>query len=71
MEVVLLPTPEDCGRVVADAVLAATGTPAGLLGRADVGRLTPGARADVLVTDADLVPTAVLRAGRWAHREES
>jgi N-acetylglucosamine-6-phosphate deacetylase len=53
------------------AVLAATGTPAGLLGRADVGRLTPGARADVLVTDADLVPTAVLRAGRWVDREES
>jgi N-acetylglucosamine-6-phosphate deacetylase len=54
-----------------DAVLAATGTPAGLLGRADVGGLTPGARADVLVTDADLVPTAVLRAGRWVDREES
>ncbi|WP_218938474.1 N-acetylglucosamine-6-phosphate deacetylase [Modestobacter altitudinis] len=54
-----------------DAVLAATGTPAGLLGLPDVGRLTPGARADVLVTDADLVPTAVLRAGRWVRREES
>ncbi|SDP22329.1 N-acetylglucosamine-6-phosphate deacetylase [Klenkia soli] len=51
------------GVPLADAVLAATQTPADLLGRTDVGRLTPGARADVLVTDADLVPVAVLAAG--------
>ena len=54
-----------------DAVLAATAVPARLLGRSDVGRLAPGARADVLVTDRDLNPAAVLRAGRWVHREES
>jgi N-acetylglucosamine-6-phosphate deacetylase len=53
------------------AVLAATATPAGLLGLTDVGHLTPGARADVLVTDAELTPTAVLRAGAWVRREES
>ncbi len=37
--------------------------PAEVLGRHDVGRLTPGARADVLVTDDELRPLAVLRAG--------
>ncbi|WP_276508435.1 N-acetylglucosamine-6-phosphate deacetylase [Modestobacter muralis] len=59
------------GVPLADAVLAATATPAGLLGHDDVGRLASGARADVLVTDPDLNPTAVLRAGAWVHREES
>jgi N-acetylglucosamine-6-phosphate deacetylase len=59
------------GVPLADAVLAATGTPARLLGRPDVGRLVAGMRADVLVTDRDLNPTAVLRAGRWVRREES
>ena len=59
------------GVPLADAVLAATATPAGLLGRTDVGRLAAGLRADVLVTDEELVPTAVLRGGRWVAREES
>jgi N-acetylglucosamine-6-phosphate deacetylase len=59
------------GVPLADAVRSATATPADLLGLADVGRLRPGARADVLVTDAGLTPTAVLRAGAWVHREES
>ncbi len=59
------------GVSLADAVLAATATPARLLGLADdVGTLAPGMRADVLVTDADLHPTAVLQAGRWVRREE-
>jgi N-acetylglucosamine-6-phosphate deacetylase len=53
------------------AVQAATMTPADLLGLPDVGQLAPGMRADVLVTDADLNPTAVLRAGAWVAREES
>ena len=61
----------EAGVPLADAVLAATGTPAHLLGRDDVGYLAPGARADVLVTDRELNPTAVLRAGRWVRREES
>ncbi|WP_369140279.1 N-acetylglucosamine-6-phosphate deacetylase [Modestobacter versicolor] len=59
------------GVPLADAVRAATETPAQLLGRDDVGRLRPGARADVLVTDPELVPTAVLRAGRRVDREEN
>nr|WP_246406616.1 amidohydrolase family protein [Modestobacter versicolor] len=59
------------GVPLADAVLAASGTPARLLGRDDVGHLAPGARADVLVTDRELHPTGVLRAGRWVRREES
>jgi N-acetylglucosamine-6-phosphate deacetylase len=59
------------GVPLADAVLAATGTPADLLALTDVGRLAPGLRADVLVTDAELNPTAVLRAGAWVRREES
>ena len=59
------------GVPLADAVLAATETPARLLGLDRVGRLSPGARADVLITDLDLHPTAVLRAGAWVRREES
>ena len=58
------------GVPLADAVLAATETPARLLGLDHVGRLVPGARADVLITDRELHPTAVLRAGAWV-REES
>src|SRR4051794_37890039 len=53
------------------AVAAATATPAALLGLPDVGALAPGMQADVLVTDAELNPTAVLRAGAWVRREES
>lgn len=48
-----------------DAVRAASATPARVLGRADLGRLEPGARADLLVVDDDLVPTRVMRAGSW------
>ncbi len=46
------------------AVQAATATPARLLGLTGIGELAPGFRADVLVTDAHLVPRAVFRAGR-------
>lgn len=53
------------GVPLADAVRAASTTPADVLGRADLGALVAGRRADVLVTDADLRPRAVLRAGRW------
>jgi len=59
------------GVPLADAVRAASATPADLLGLSDVGQLAAGMRADVLVTDADLNPTAVLRAGAWVRREES
>jgi N-acetylglucosamine-6-phosphate deacetylase len=47
-----------------DAVRSATAVPAAVLGLAgEVGSLEPGARADVLVTDADLRPVRVLRHG--------
>jgi N-acetylglucosamine-6-phosphate deacetylase len=59
------------GVPLADAVRAATGTPAALLGLDDVGELAAGRRADVLVTDPELDPVAVLRSGRWVRREES
>ncbi|WP_460865043.1 N-acetylglucosamine-6-phosphate deacetylase [Nocardioides pakistanensis] len=51
---------------IVDAVTAATRTPAraaGLGGTAGV--LAPGGRADLVITDADLRPTAVMRAGEW------
>jgi len=51
------------------AVTAASATPATLLGLAhEVGDLRPGLRADVLVTDPDLDPVAVLAAGAWLPR---
>ena len=37
----------DCGADLVDAVAAATRIPADLLGRGDVGRIAPGARADL------------------------
>lgn len=47
-----------------DAVRSATAVPARVLGlTGEVGCLEPGARADVLVTDADLRPVRVLRHG--------
>ncbi|MGC5167851.1 N-acetylglucosamine-6-phosphate deacetylase [Luteimicrobium sp. DT211] len=52
------------GVPLADAVRAASLTPAGVLGRADVGALEAGRRADVVVTDGDLRVLAVVRAGR-------
>ena len=49
-----------------DAVGAATAVPARILGRADVGVLEPGGRADVVVLDDRLEIVNVLCAGR--HR---
>ncbi len=46
-----------------DAVRAASLTPAGVLGRSDVGALEAGRRADLLVADGDLRALAVVRAG--------
>jgi N-acetylglucosamine-6-phosphate deacetylase len=49
-----------------EAVLrAATATPAALLGLDDVGVLRSGARADLVVLDADLAMTRVMHGGRW------
>lgn len=51
---------------LADAVTAATSTPARLIGLGDtIGALAPGMRADLLVTDAELTPLRVMRAGTW------
>ncbi len=52
------------GVPLVDAVLSATAVPARVLGlTGEVGALVPGARADILVTDADLRPLRVLRHG--------
>ncbi|QTE28745.1 N-acetylglucosamine-6-phosphate deacetylase [Pengzhenrongella sicca] len=55
----------DSGVALELAVLAASGTPAGVLGRRDVGALEAGRRADVVEVDAGLRPLRVLRAGEW------
>lgn len=47
-----------------DAVIAASATPADVMGRADIGSLRPGSRADVLLVDEQLSPRLVLRGGR-------
>lgn len=55
-----------CGMTVADAVAATATRPAELLGLGDVtGRLAKGLRADVVLLDATLHPTKVLRRGEW------
>ncbi|WP_348537686.1 N-acetylglucosamine-6-phosphate deacetylase [Nocardia neocaledoniensis] len=51
------------GVPLADAVTAATRTPAHVLGLRDRGTLTVGARADLLVTDQSLQPRRVFVAG--------
>ncbi|MEE6296672.1 N-acetylglucosamine-6-phosphate deacetylase [Georgenia wangjunii] len=51
------------GISIVDAVYCAATGPAAVLGSADVGALEVGRRADVLVTDTDLRPVRVLRAG--------
>ena len=53
------------GVPLADAVQAATSTPAAVLGRADIGALAAGLRADVVVVDDGLVPVRVMLGGRW------
>jgi len=53
------------GVPLTEAVRAAATTPATVLGRADVGALEVGRRADLLVVDDDLRPVRVMRAGAW------
>jgi N-acetylglucosamine-6-phosphate deacetylase len=55
----------DVGVPLADAVVAASRTPAAVMGWADVGALEAGRRADLLVVDDALEPVRVLRAGTW------
>ncbi|GAA3798256.1 N-acetylglucosamine-6-phosphate deacetylase [Cellulomonas soli] len=52
------------GVPLVEAVRAASGTPAQVLGRADLGALEAGRRADVVVTDGELRVLTVLRAGQ-------
>jgi N-acetylglucosamine-6-phosphate deacetylase len=47
------------------AVRAASTTPAGVLGRTDVGAVAEGGLADLVLVDDDLRPLRVLRRGRW------
>ncbi|WP_156742098.1 N-acetylglucosamine-6-phosphate deacetylase [Occultella aeris] len=56
-------TTVDGGVGLREAVLAASATPAAVLGLADVGALRAGYRADVVVTDADLRVQQVYRDG--------
>jgi N-acetylglucosamine-6-phosphate deacetylase len=53
------------GASITDALATATRNPARLLGRPDLGVLAPGARADVVLFDDDLVPVHVMVGGRW------
>jgi N-acetylglucosamine-6-phosphate deacetylase len=55
----------DVGVPFADAVVAASRTPADVMGWTDVGALEAGRRADLLVVDDVLEPVRVLRAGTW------
>lgn len=55
----------ECGVPLADAVRAATSTPATAARLADVGDLRPGGYADILVLDQDLGLRRILRRGQW------
>ncbi len=53
------------GVPLARAVRAATSIPADYLGLGDVGRIAPGARADLAVLDPAVVVTRVMHRGAW------
>jgi imidazolonepropionase len=53
----------ECGLTVDEAILAATAGGAAALGRHDIGRLSPGARADAIVLDAPDPSHLVYRLG--------
>jgi len=55
------------GLDVVDSVAAVTRRPADLLGRPDLGRLEPGARADLVVLDDRLEVRGVMQRGRWVR----
>jgi N-acetylglucosamine-6-phosphate deacetylase len=59
---------QHAGVALADAVTAASSTPAAVLGLSgEVGGLAPGLRADLLVVDDDLHLQRVMRSGRWVE----
>jgi N-acetylglucosamine-6-phosphate deacetylase len=55
----------DVGLSVEQAVAMTAGTPARVLGLADVGAILPGRRADLVVLDDELELSAVMAAGAW------
>ena len=55
----------EAGLPLEDAVRAATATPAALHGLGQVGALRPGAHADLVVLDDDLIVTRVMHRGTW------
>ena len=57
----------ECGLTIDEALLAATRGGAAALQRADIGRLTTGARADAIVLDAPHPAHLVYRLGAPAH----
>lgn len=54
------------GLDLADVLTAVTATPARLVGRPDLGKIAPGARADLVVLDDDLTVRDTFLAGRPA-----
>ena len=59
---------EVAGVDLADAVAAASTTPATVLGlQRDVGAIRPGLRADLIVVDDNLYPLRVMRSGSWVR----
>jgi N-acetylglucosamine-6-phosphate deacetylase len=59
---------QHAGIGLADAVTAASTTPAEVLGRSsEIGALAAGLRADLLVVDEDLRLARVMRSGRWVE----
>lgn len=55
-----------CGMTMVEAAAAVARRPAGLLGRqGDIGTLTPGATADLVLLDDNLHLTGVMQAGTW------
>ena len=55
------------GRDIAEVLVAATTVPADVLGRADLGRLAPGAHADMVWWDDDLRPARTWVDGMAVH----
>ena len=57
----------ECGVPLTRALAAATRIPADAIRRPDLGRLSPGACADLVALDTDLTVTRVVRAGDIVH----
>jgi N-acetylglucosamine-6-phosphate deacetylase len=54
------------GTSMVDACRMAATTPAGVIGRTDIGAISPGRRADLVELSADIGVVRVMRGGRWA-----